>query len=165
MVQIQPFEVEQWMDTYETTPGVLNIAETCCSSLSVNRLMDLDESGAASSPIDISTRLDYGAILGSEELRGNIASTYADEKSEPLSPRSIVVTQGAISANYLVMYSLIGPGDHVVCVYPTYQQLYTVPRSLGADVSLWKLQPENNFALDVAELQALIQSNTKVQPS
>lgn len=39
------------------------------------------------------------------------------------------------------MYALIRPGDHVVCVLPTYQQLYSIPQSFGrAGVDLLPLQ-------------------------
>jgi len=49
-----------------------------------------------------------------------------------------------------------------VCVFPTYQQLYSVPESLGADVSLWKLQEHNKWQLDIEELKSLIRPNTKM---
>ena len=41
MVHITPFAVEQWMDKYETTPGVLNIAETCAASVSIDDLVGM----------------------------------------------------------------------------------------------------------------------------
>ncbi|KAF4441084.1 aspartate aminotransferase [Fusarium acutatum] len=125
MVRIAPFAVEQWMDEYETTPGVLNVAETCAASVSIDDLVGITE----------------------------------DTK---LVAEDIVVTQGAIGANFLALYSLIGPNDHVVCVYPTYQQLYEVPRSIGAEVSLWKLKEEESFVPNVDELINLIRKNTKV---
>ncbi|OTB02697.1 hypothetical protein M426DRAFT_61771 [Hypoxylon sp. CI-4A] len=166
MVQIPPFEVEQWMDRYENTPGVLNIAETCCSSISINQLTQFnnnEQKDARSLPFDFSKPLTYGSIRGSDKLRQNIASIYNDdETTTSLSHESIIVTQGAISANHLVFYSLIGPGDHVICMFPTYQQLYSVPESLGAEVSLWALNAENGYVPDVAELETLIKSNTKM---
>ncbi|KAM0207042.1 hypothetical protein ACHAQD_012213 [Fusarium lateritium] len=60
------------------------------------------------------------------------------------------------------MYTLIGPGDHVICVYPTYQQLYDTPRSLGAEVTLWTLKKDNGWVPDVDELSGLIKPNTKM---
>lgn len=153
------------MDKYETTPGVLNIAETCCASVSIDDLRGLDKSGNASSPLNLSRKMTYGAILGSTELRQNITNLYKnDGGAEPLSPSSVIVTQGAIAANHLVFYSLIGPGDHVVSVFPTYQQLYAVPESLGAEVSLWELEAEHGFVPDVTTLEGLIKNNTKVRP-
>ncbi|KAI0179039.1 PLP-dependent transferase [Hypoxylon sp. FL1284] len=164
MVLIPTFEVEQWMDKYENTPGVLNISETCCSSISISELAQFNNSREDSGPlVDFSTRLAYGAIRGSGELRRNIAATYNEDNStSPLPPEGVVVTQGAISANHLVFYSLVGPGDHVICVFPTYQQLYTIPETLGAEVSLWKLTPENANLPNDNELEHMIKSNTKM---
>ncbi|KAI7776041.1 hypothetical protein LA080_005866 [Diaporthe eres] len=161
MVKIEPFAVEQWMDEYETTPGVLNIAETCAASVSIDDLGTLSKKRDATNPVGFSTKLTYGAIRGSEKLRGLVAALF-DETAAPLPADKILITQGAIVANFLLLYTLIGPGDHVVCVYPTYQQLYGVPKSLGAEVSLWKLRRENGYVPDVTELESLVKSNTKM---
>jgi aspartate/methionine/tyrosine aminotransferase len=47
-------------------------------------------------------------------------------------------------------------------MHPTYQQLYSVPESLGAKVSLWKLEQERKFIPDLAVLETLVQENTKM---
>ncbi len=44
----------------------------------------------------------------------------------------------------------------MICHYPTYQQLYSVPESLGAEVSLWKAREEKHWQLDIEELKGLI---------
>lgn len=72
------------------------------------------------------------------------------------------MTNGAIQANFLALYTQVGPGDHVICHYPTYQQLYSVPESLGAEVSLWKSQERNGWQLDLEELKSLLRPNTKM---
>lgn len=112
--------------------------------------------------MNLSAKLTYGAIRGSEKLRGLVAALFDNETAAPLSADKILITQGAIVANFLLLYTLIGPGDHVVCVYPTYQQLYGVPQSLGAEVSLWKLRRDNGYVPDVTELDSLVKSNTKM---
>lgn len=163
MVKIAPFEVEQWMDRLETTPGVLNIAETCAASVSVDNLVRMCEDKNAPGPLCLSKKLTYGPIPGSEKLRQRVASLFdRASEAEPLPAENVVITQGAIGANFLLLYALVGPGDHVICVYPTYQQLYSVPESLGAEVSLWKLKAENGYVPDVGELEGLARSNTKV---
>ncbi|OHE91248.1 aminotransferase class I and II [Colletotrichum orchidophilum] len=169
MVRISAFDVEQWMDEYETTPGCLNIAETCAASVSVNDLVALSEDKHAPSPVDFSTKLVYGPIRGSAPLRQRVAALCgggggggAGSDSGVLCEDDVLITQGAIGANFLLLYTLVNPGDHVICVYPTYQQLYGVPESLGADVSLWRLKGENSFVPDVAELEALVKPNTKM---
>ncbi|KAI9640374.1 hypothetical protein NHQ30_011119 [Ciborinia camelliae] len=162
MVKIEPFAVEQWMDKYENTPGVLNIAETCAASISIDNLVKLSEDPNLPHPISTSTKLTYGHIRGSPALRERLASLYSARTASALSPESIILTRGAIEANFLLLYTLIGPGDHVVCVHPTYQQLYSVPQSLGAEVSLWKLHKGKKFIPDVEELKGLVKDNTKM---
>lgn len=163
MVQIDPFTVEQWMDKYELTPGVLNISETCASSISINELIKLSTDENAKTPFDPDDKMTYGAIKGSQQLREYVASLCSGEDGPKLSADNVLIAQGAIHANFLAMYTLVGPGDHVICVYPTYQQLYSVPPSLGAETSLWKLRHENGYVPDLAELEGLVKENTKVR--
>ncbi|GKT41431.1 capreomycidine synthase [Colletotrichum spaethianum] len=169
MVRIAAFEVEQWMDEYETTPGCLNIAETCAASVSVDELVGLSEDKGAPGPVDFSTKLVYGPIRGSVPLRRRVAALCGGDGSSGsasspsvLGEDDVLITQGAISANFLLLYTLVNPGDHVICVYPTYQQLYGVPESLGANVSLWRLKKDNGFVPDVGELDGLVKPNTKM---
>lgn len=150
------------MDKYETTPDVLNVAETCAASLSVDGLMGLCEDHDAEGPLESSLKLTYGPIRGSDALRQRLASLYSVRAAVPLPYENVLIAPGAIAANYLVLYSLIGAGDHVICVYPTYQQLYSVPESLGAEVSLWKLKKGKKYVPDLADLDALIKENTKM---
>ncbi|RBR26220.1 uncharacterized protein FIESC28_01003 [Fusarium coffeatum] len=160
MVRITPFAVEQWMDEYETTPGVLNVAETCAASVSIDDLVNMAK-GPVKNPIDTSIKLTYGCIPGSRILRERVAA-HCSTGEVQLRPEDVIITQGAIAANFISLYTLVGPGDHVICVYPTYQQLYDTPRSLGAEVTLWHLKEENQFVPDVNELPSLIKKNTKM---
>jgi len=47
-------------------------------------------------------------------------------------------------------------------VLPTYQQHYSIPESLGADVQVHKLREENGFLPDLDEIARLITPNTKL---
>ncbi|EME48981.1 hypothetical protein DOTSEDRAFT_67881 [Dothistroma septosporum NZE10] len=163
MAPIPPFAVEQWMDDNETKCKY-NIAETCCASLSINELCELSENKSVkpSNLIDPSAVLDYGEIRGNTELRSNLSRLYSSKVGTPLSPDNVLITPGAISANHLVLYGLVGKDDHVICHYPTYQQLYSIPESLGAEVSLWKSKPENKWLPDFEELKSSIKENTKL---
>ncbi|KAI6434282.1 hypothetical protein MCOR22_009514 [Pyricularia oryzae] len=163
MVRIEPFHVEQWMDKYETKQNVLNVSETCVSSQSIDDLLELSNGKSSiCSVFSTSRKLTYGAILGSESLRSSVAGLYSTEAGTRLSPENVLITPGAIFANFLLYYTLIGPGDHIVCVYPTYQQLYSVPQSLGAEVSLWRLSKENSYVPNMEELTGLVKTNTKM---
>ncbi|OSS43602.1 hypothetical protein B5807_11800 [Epicoccum nigrum] len=160
MVKISDFAVESWMDAYEHHCKY-NVAETCCSSLTLDQLRELSED-KTTDILKTDRVLTYGAIRGAEALRSNLARLYSAKVLTPLDPSNILTTPGAIQANYLVAYSLVGEGDHVICQYPTYQSLYSVPQSLGAEVDLWKASPEKKWIPDLEELKALIKPNTKL---
>lgn len=44
----------------------------------------------------------------------------------------------------------------MIVQYPTYQQLFTVPRQKGVEVTLWKMDQRNDWGLDPEELKTLI---------
>lgn len=115
----------------------------------------------------------YGSIRGSDALRKNLAAIYNNDSNNnnsatPVSGRGLLkennflITNGAIGANFAVFYSLIGKGDHVICHHPTYQQLYSVPKSLGARVDLWRTSAEDGWELDLDQLKKMIRSETKM---
>ena len=155
-MRIKPFGVEIWMNQYETQCAY-NLAETCVESLTVAQLLDL--AGKRDAILDevLPLKLTYGAIEGTERLRGNIASLYAQQK-----PENVTVTHGAIGANMLVYATLVEPGDRVISVLPTYQQHYSIPESLGADVQIHKLREENGFLPDLDEIARLVTPNTRL---
>ena len=146
------------MDKHETS-AKYNIAETCSASISLDTLKGLSED-KESELWSTSTKLTYGAIRGSKKLRTNLANLYSAKK--PFQADNILITPGAIAANLIVLYALIRKGDHVICHYPTYQQLYEIPTSLGAEVDLWEARQDRKWQLDIEELKSLIRPNTKM---
>ncbi|KAH9863539.1 hypothetical protein IAQ61_009817 [Plenodomus lingam] len=162
MVKIDEFAADsaQWMDAHEHNCKY-NIAETCCASISIDQLRELSENKTGP-VIDTARILNYGTIRGSDELRNNLARLYSAKVTDPLSPDNILTTAGAIQANYLAAYALVGPGDHVICHYPTYQSLYDVPKQLGAEVDLWQASPDNKWIPSIDDLKALLKPNTKL---
>ncbi|KZM19768.1 uncharacterized protein EKO05_0003982 [Ascochyta rabiei] len=160
MVNLTEFAVESWMDAYEHQCKY-NVAETCCASVSIDQLRQISDD-KTSQILRTDRALTYGAIRGAQDLRSNLARLYSAKVASPLSPDNILTTPGAIQANYLTAYALVGKGDHVICHYPTYQSLYDVPRSLGADVDLWKAQAEKHWIPDLEDLKSLIKTNTKL---
>ena len=155
-MKIKDFGVEIWMNLYENNCEY-NLAETCVESLTVEELLDF--SGQKDEIIEeiVKMKLTYGAIEGTERLRSGIAGLYKTVGIENLS-----ITHGAIGANALTLMTLVERGDRVVSVLPTYQQHYSIPESIGADVKIAQLRPENRFLPDLDELRSLVNSNTKL---
>ena len=154
---IKPFAVEEWMNEYEVGAR-FNIAETCVDSVSLDELFALTGEDKARFLADFSARrLTYGDIVGSDDLRGGICGLY-----KTVHPEEIVPTHGAAGANHHVFCSLISAGDRVVSIMPTYQQLYSIPTSIGADVAIMHLKQENDYLPDLDELRALVTPETKM---
>ena len=72
-MHIKPFAVEQWMNAHETT-AIWNTAETCVEPLRVDELLGLTGDGDAVLRRLLETKLTYGHISGSPELRAAIAA-------------------------------------------------------------------------------------------
>ena len=156
-MKIKPFYVEEWMNEYEMGARY-NIAETCVNSISMDELFALTGQDKEAFWNEFSAkRLTYGDIIGIPAFREGICGLY-----QTIAPDEIVVTHGAAGANHHVFYSLIEPGDRVISIMPTYQQLYSIPESFGADVQLLPLQHENGFLPDLDALKKLAIPGTKL---
>ena len=143
-MDIKTFKVEEWMNEHEKT-ALYNIADTCVNTLSLDELFSLTNTNKYEFFDGISgQKLGYGHIQGSPDYKNGICKLY-----KSLKPENIISTNGAAGANYLVFYSLVNPGDRVISVTPTYQQLYSIPESFNADVQYLRLKPENNFLPDL----------------
>jgi aspartate/methionine/tyrosine aminotransferase len=94
-------------------------------------------------------------------LRERIAELHSSPEVE-LTAANVVITPGSSMANHLVLATLCGPGDHIICQYPTYGPLYLLPKHSGVDVSLWGLKEAEGWSLDLEELANMIKPNTKV---
>jgi aspartate/methionine/tyrosine aminotransferase len=157
-MKIEPFDLERWMTAYEMDVDY-DIAESGIFPLTAGELLAMEPADEREQVLQrlLDLRLGYSEARGSHELRSLLAETYAD-----CSPENILVTTGAIEANFLLFNVLLEPGDHVVAPYPAYQQLYSVPRAIGCDVSLWRIRPETGFRYDVDDLERLTRPQTRL---
>lgn len=155
-MRIAPFGVEQWMNEYETR-CTYNLAETCVESLTIAHLLNL--AGHTGDLMDqlLPMKLTYGPIEGSDRVRAAVAALY-----EKQSISNVLITHGAIGANHLVHLTLVEPGDRVVSVLPTYQQHYSIPESIGADVKILPLREENAWLPDLNELRNQVDDGAKL---
>lgn len=153
---IKPFGVEIWMNEFETKCE-LNLAETCVESITIKELLELAGRNDLSLAELLPIKMTYGAIEGSERLRKAIASLYQKQTRD-----NIVATHGTIGANSLVHQALVSRGDRVISVIPTYQQHYSIPESIGADVVHLHLRPEDGYLPNLAELKRLATPGTRL---
>ena len=153
---IEPFKVEIWMNEWETR-CTHNLAETCVASITIEELLALSGHDEGDLSELLSMKLTYGDIEGSDRLRTAISKLYANT-----SIADITITHGTIAANMLVHKGLVERGDHVISITPTYQQHYSIPRSIEADVATLSLEASDGFLPNLDRLRSMVTPETKL---
>lgn len=122
-------------------------------SLSIGELLDL-----AGLPQDSlsNLHLGYTETWGAPDLRQVISQTY-----ETMKPENILCFAGAEEGVYAAMRVLLNADDHAIVVVPNYQAAETLPLEI-CDVSGVRLDPENNWHLDLDEIKNAIRPNSKL---
>lgn len=156
-MKIRDFAVEQWMNDWETKCEY-NVAETCVYSLTLDQLFQITGTDKRAFLDDFcARRMTYGDIVGAPEFLKGVTGLY-----RTVEPEHVVPTHGAAGANALALSTLVEPGDHVVSIMPTYQQLYSIPEMCGATVDILHLEQSQGYHVDVQALDALVTDETKV---
>lgn len=159
-MKIEVFALERWLTTYEQCVN-FDIAESGIYPLTTRDLLAFEPPEDRARTVNrlLDLRLGYGEAPGTRALRSLIAATYADT-----SPDEVLVTTGAIEANYVLFNVLLERGDHVVAVAPAYQQLLSVPAAIGCDVSRWEVRvgDRSEFQFDLEALERLVTPRTRL---
>jgi aspartate/methionine/tyrosine aminotransferase len=154
----EPFALERWMTHHELNV-TYDIAESGIMPLRLEDLLGWLPQDQARTTLDalIGLPLGYSEARGTHALRTLIANTYLGCAAD-----DVLVTTGAIEANYLLFNVLLNAGDHVIAPHPAYQQLYSVPRAIGCDVSLWDVGPQTGYRYDMDAFEQLLKPNTRL---
>jgi len=103
-------------------------------------------------------RLQYTESMGHPLLRAEIAR----QLFTTLTGDDVLVFSGASEGIFVLVNVLLGPGDHAVVIWPAYQSLHEVARSVGADVTLVELHESEEWGLDPARIRAAITPRTRL---
>lgn len=153
-MRIDTFKIEEWMNRY-CPSARYDLTTTCIKPLTIRELMTLSN---ISRPLEIfDLPLTYGDIHGSERLKLAISNLY---KHQGLN--NITVTHGAIGANQLLFNAILDKGEEVISIVPTYQQHYSIPKALGANVKLVFLKEENKWQPNLNDIEKAITYKTKL---
>jgi aspartate/methionine/tyrosine aminotransferase len=152
-MQIKPFRIEQYFGKYEFTAKCL-LSSSDAESRTIQELLDL-EPGAQQRLLE--HWCGYTESPGAPWLREVIAGIYKGIKSE-----DVLALSAAEEGIFVLYHALVGPGDHVIVETPCFESGLEVARSTGARVSEWPRRFEDGWAHDLAALEKLIQSNTKI---
>jgi aspartate/methionine/tyrosine aminotransferase len=153
-VKPRDFELERYFARWEFDAPYL----LCCSDIEGYRLDTLLEmADQEASNLWANLTLGYTESQGHPLLRKEIASLYGS-----VDPDGLLTFAGAEEAVFALMNVLLEPGDHAIVLWPAYQSLYEVARSLGADLTLLPLEHANGWALDLDALQSSIRPTTRL---
>jgi len=156
-MNLKEFSCEAWLNVWERS-ATYDIAQSTVEAMTVDDILALDPEAGEKLWADLrSEKLSYGWIEGSPRLKGEISKLY-----EGLDSNHILATNGATGANFLAILALVNAGDHVIAQYPTYQQLYDWPESLGAEVDYWQVEEGDGWLPSLEALKQLIRPNTKL---
>jgi len=152
-MQIEDFALERYFARWEFA-----VRHVLCASdvepYSLAELLELADDDARARWD--SMRLGYTESLGHPALREEIAALYPGLGSD-----DVMTFAGAEEAVFLCMHALLGASDHAVVVWPAYQSLHAVARSIGASVTIVPLNPRD-WSLDVDAVAAAMRPNTRV---
>jgi aspartate/methionine/tyrosine aminotransferase len=153
MSPFQPFVMERMMSKFEQEVEY-NLSESGVHPVLLRELL-------ADKPdmIDhlLATDLNYPQVNGIPELRQHIANFH-----DGATPDNVLVTVGAIEANYNSVRTLLSAGDEIVIMLPNYMQIWGIAKNHDYTLNTFHLREDEGWAPDLAELESVLTPSTKL---
>jgi aspartate/methionine/tyrosine aminotransferase len=150
-MKIDLFKMERMQSLWENVVEY-NLSESGVHPMTLKELL-------TPAQLDELTRIELGYTQtnGTIPLRERIAALYPGIGLE-----QILTTAGSSEANFLLMWSLVEPGDEVLFELPNYMQMGGLLRAFGARVKTFTLREELDWQPDLDELKRLVTPKTKL---
>jgi len=151
---ITPFKLERYFAKYEFSVRYL-LSPSDCESIPLHALLAMAD-GECQILWD-ELNLGYTESQGHPLLRSEIAKLYQSVSADEV---IVLVPEEGI---LIAFQTLLKPGDHVIAIFPAYQSLHEVARSIGCRVTPWRVQlKDGRWFLDIEELEKSITPNTRL---
>jgi aspartate/methionine/tyrosine aminotransferase len=145
------FKMERMQSTWENVVDY-NLSESGVHPLNLKGLL---------TPAELEDltgiEIGYTQTNGTVGLREQIARLYPGIGLE-----QILATAGSSEANFLLIWSLIEPGDEVLFELPNYMQMGGLLRAFGARVKTFTLRERLGWQPDLEEMARLVTPKTKL---
>jgi hypothetical protein len=128
-----------------------NLAESTSADLRLGELLD-DRLLARIKQI----ALGYGTSRGSVELRALVAG------STGVGPDDVLVTQGAVSAIFLVMFTLCRPGDEIAMAMPQFPPSADMIQAVQAVARPFQQRFDQGYRVDLDAFRAALSPATRL---
>ncbi len=153
MNEFQPFEQEVMASQNEKEVDY-NLSESGVHPLLLRELL-IDSPEYIETLLE--TEIDYTHANGNPKLRENIAALYSGCTSS-----NVLVTVGAIEANYNSIHTLLQPGDEIAIMLPNYMQIWGIAKNLGLKINTFHLCEDNGWQVNLDELKKAVTPKTRL---
>lgn len=103
----------------------------------------------------------YTEFLGDPDLRHATMKQYKEDYDFSFDEDEIIITAGGTHAMYLTMEAILDEGDEVIAIAPYYIYYQAQIELPKGKLVVYNTRSENNFDVDLAELEKHITSRTK----
>lgn len=142
---IDRYRIQSWLFGEAHGKFDIDFAEAGISSQSLGRV----------SP-DSDWLLSYGIDCGQSELRDLVLSLY------DATDQGICITNGSQEGLYILYRILLSSGDHVIVTKPGWQQSWSVPESIGCEISSVVMDPEEKELLTFHNVVSAVRNTTRL---
>ena len=153
MAKFEPFVMERMMGKWENVVQY-NLSESGVHPLKLGELMALAGRGVDELA---NIEINYPQANGTKELRATIAGLYPKAGID-----NVLVTTGAAEANFLIVHTLLEPGDEAVVMRPNYLQVWGVAKNRGVAIKDFDLVEDKGWAPDLDQLARVVTPRTKL---
>lgn len=150
-MRVNEFTLERIQSLYENTVEY-NLSDSGVHPYSLRELLTPEQ---RNNLLDV--ELGYGWTNGRLELRQAIANLHPERPFD-----HVIVTNGSAEANFLVVMSLLDPGDEIVVFVPNYLQISGWARAIGVHVREVPLQEEFGWMPDLDSVRKVMSDRTKM---
>ena len=152
-MQLKPFLLDKWLDSYEHDIE-FDLEASTGPRWTVNEILNL--AGEEERQRFLNHKLVYSRPAGAAGLREAIAEMH------DVSAECVQVMTGASEALVVLMWLAADPGANVILPRPGYAPFSALPESLGIETRFYGIRKENNFSIDVEEIMKLADARTNL---
>ncbi len=152
-MQLKPFLLDMWLDTYEHNIE-FNLAASTGPCWTLNEILSL--ASEEERQRFLNHNLVYSRPAGAEGLRAAIADMQG------VNVDTVQVVTGASEALLVLMWLAAEPGANVIIPEPGFTTFSALPESLRLETRCYTVRKENDFRVDLDEIKQLADRNTKL---
>ena len=152
-MQLKPFLLDMWLDTYEH--GIeFDLAASTGPSWTLNEILNLAKDEERERFLN--HKVVYSRPAGADSLRSAIAEMHG------VDAEAVQVVTGASEALLILMWLAAEPGANVILPQPGFTTFSALPEALRLETRYYTVRKENAFRIDVEEVKKLADRNTKL---